>query len=208
MSAERTTRSLYRRLAAALVVVPMAAAATLTAPAESHERGAERFRAELEPLNAPDADGRATLLQVGDTLAVRLKADDLDGGIHVAHIHGFDEAVAECPTLAQDADGNGLVDLLEGLGKYGPVQVTLSNGLSDTGTRVKYRRTYLQQDDGSSIAALGDLSNYAIVVHGVDLDGDGLADNADADGDGADDANPQSDNEITMPALCGTIEEH
>lgn len=193
---------------AALAVVSLALGALATPAAESHSKHADRFRAELSPVNAPDAEGRVRLTLRHDELSVRLKARDLDGGIHVAHLHGIRQAQNECPTLAEDSDDNGLVDLVEGLAKYGPVQRTLSDGLNDTGERIKYRRSYDALDDGSSFSVLGDLSQYAVVVHGVDLDGDGLATNGDVDGDGAEDANPSSDNEISMPALCGTVEHH
>ena len=39
------------------------------------------------------------------------------------------------------------------------------------------------------------------MIHGVDLDGDGLASKPDVDGDGPD----PEDSEISMPALCGVI---
>jgi len=180
----------------------------LALPAAAHEKSEARFEADLQPVNQ-HAEGRARLTLEGGRLEVRLKAKDLDGGVHVAHVHGVRQAQNECPELAiHDTDGNGLVDIAEGLPAYGPVQLTLSNGLNDTGTRIEYRRNYNALDSGELIAALGDLSQYAIVVHGVDLDGDGMATNPDADGDGADDANPSSDNEISMPALCGTVEQH
>ena len=134
---------------------------------------------------------------------MHLRADGLDDGIHVAHIHGIRQALNECPTLAMDTDGNGLVDFAEGLPAYGPVQVTLSNGTNDRGTSLDYTRDFKHLDSGDGIASLGDLNQYAIVVHGVDLDGDGLATNPDVDGDGPGDPDDQ---EISMPALCGTIE--
>lgn len=193
---------------AGLALISLALAALASPAAESHSSTADRFRADLSPVNAPEAEGRARLTLDHDGLSVRLRARDLDGGIHVAHLHGIRQAENECPTLAEDSDGNGLVDLVEGLAAYGPVQRTLSDGLKDTGERVEYRRSFEALDDGSAFSVLGDLSQYAVVVHGVDLDGDGLATNGDVDGDGAADANPSSDNEISMPALCGTLEHH
>jgi hypothetical protein len=173
-------------------------------PALGHD-SRDRYRADLEPVNAVDADGRVKLELTGQTLRVRLDARGLDDGIHVAHIHGIRQAENECPDLAtSDVDGNGLVDIGEGLPAYGPVQRTLSNGLEDLGTRIRYWRTFEALDNGDAISVLGDLSQYAIVVHGVDVDGDGVANNPDALGDGVGNA----DNEISMPALCGTIEHH
>lgn len=184
-----------------LLVAPVLLAAATGLPAQATPRVGE-FTADLAPLNQ-DGEGVATLIQQGTTLTVHLQAAGLDGGVHVAHIHGRRQAQNECPTLALDSDGNGLVDLVEGLPAYGPVQVTLSRGTNDRGSSLDYSRTYLHLDSGDAIASLGDLDRYAIVVHGVDLNGDGVATNPDVEGDGAGD---HDDHEITMPALCGTIE--
>ena len=203
LSPEGTTMRAHR--SSILLSVGMLASLSLAAvPALGHD-SAERYRADLDPVNAAGAQGRVKLEQHGEAVQVRLQARGLDDGIHVAHIHGIRQAENECPDLASsDTDGNGLVDVGEGLPAYGPVQRTLSDGLQDVGARIKYRRTYQSLDNGDPFTALGDLSQYAIVVHGVDVDGDGFADNPDALGDGAGNA----DNEISMPALCGTIENH
>lgn len=198
-------RSLRLPLLITLITAPLAAAALAAVPTAQAHDAMDRFEVSLDPLNQP-GEGTVRLDTHEGELAVRLKAKDLDDGIHLAHLHGIRQAENECPTLAADGDGNGLVDLIEGLPAYGPVQRTLSDGLNDTGTRIEYRRVFATLDNGDPISALGDLSQYAVVVHGVDLDGDGLATNPDADGDGTADANPSSDNEISMPALCGTVE--
>jgi len=186
----------------ATVVAGAAATGLPSAQARSHP---DRFEAELSPVNH-EGMGEVRIRQHDDgEIMVRLKAEGLDDGIHLAHIHGIRQAENECPSMVADTDGNGFVDFLEGLPSYGPVQITMSNGTNDQGTKLKYRRTFTLLDDQSAITGLGDLSQYAIVIHGVDLDGDGLANNPDAQGDGA--PNPP-DNEISMPALCGTIEQH
>lgn len=193
-----------------LLATLLAAVAGAGSTAQAHDRHkhddghdrADRYEAELEPVNA-DGDGRVKLRHRDGKLVVKLRARGLDDGIHIAHIHGMRRAQSECPDSSFDTDDNGFVDLVEGLPAYGPVQVTLSNGLSDTGTRLKYKRSYTMRDNGGSLKSLGDLSRYAIVVHGVDLDHDHLATNPDAAGDGQ--PNP-ADNEISMPALCGVIE--
>lgn len=170
---------------------------------QDHDGHSSRFEATLEPLNV-DGEGRAKLRVREGQLVVKLRAEGLDDGIHVAHIHGIRQAENECPDLSYDTDHNGFVDLLEGLPAYGPVQITLSAGLTDRGTEISYERTYAVLDGGAALSALGDLDQYAIVVHGVDLNGDHLANNPNAGGDSATD---QDDNEISMPALCGVIEE-
>lgn len=200
------------------VILSLAVAATLTAavaglPTAQALRGATddnrqsealRFKADLAPLNV-DGRGRVKLEQQDGELAVKLRAKGLDDGIHLAHIHGIRQAENECPGMSFDVDDNGVVDIAEGLPAYGPVQITLSDGLNDRGTSLDYTRTFTVLDGGDALSALGDLSDYAIVIHGVDLDGDDLATNPNAGGDAAGDPD---DNEISMPALCGTIEGH
>lgn len=160
----------------------------------------EHYTADLAPVNHAGT-GQVHLAQLGTRLDVSVSATGIDDGVHLAHIHGIRQAEAECPTLARDADANGLVDIAEGLPDYGPVLRTLSNATNDRGTSLAYERTFKLLDNGDAIASLGDLDRYAIVVHGVDVDGDGRATNPDAEGDGAD----PDDNEVSMPALCGVI---
>jgi hypothetical protein len=191
----------YTRLPALIAATALVSAVTGLPAAAQANPGMGQFTANLAPLNQ-DGHGSVQLEQRGTLLTVALRASGLDDGIHVAHIHGIRQAQNECPTLASDADGNGLVDFAEGLPSYGPVQVTLSNGTADRGPALDYTRTYTHLDSGDGIASIGDLSQYAIVVHGVDLNGDGTATNPDVQGDGTD----ADDHEITMPAVCGTIE--
>ena len=183
------------------VLVSLAAAYTGSAAAAGPRTGG--FAADLAAVNA-GGSGHVQLEQTGTNLVVDLTAVGLDDGIHVAHIHGVKQAQAECPGLVADTDGNGLVDIGEGLPFYGPVVRTLSNGTNDRGTSLAYQRTFKQLDNGDGIASLGPLDDYAVVVHGVDIDGNGQATNPDALGDGAGNA----DNEISMPALCGAIVRH
>jgi hypothetical protein len=191
----------YSRLPALIAGSALVSAVAGLPTAAQASPGMGRFTANLAPLNQ-DGHGFVQLEQRGTMLAVALRASGLDDGIHVAHIHGIRQAENECPTLASDTDGNGLVDFAEGLPSYGPVQVTLSNGMADRGPSLDYTRTYTHLDGGDGIPSLGDLDQYAIVIHGVDLNGDGSATNPDVQGDGPD----SDDHEITMPAICGTIE--
>lgn len=155
------------------------------------------YVAELAPVNEADADGHVDLLRHGTTLDVHLQASGLDEGTHVAHIHGIRRGMAECPDLAEaDDDANGLVDFAEGLPDYGPVLRTLSRA-GDAGTTLDYARTFTTMDNGDDAAKLGRLDRYVVVVHGVDLTGDGLVSQGNPD---------PARNEISMPALCGLIE--
>ncbi|MBO9522238.1 MAG: hypothetical protein J7518_11930 [Nocardioidaceae bacterium] len=179
------------------LAVPLLAAA----PAAAVMGGTRSYSADLHAINH-GGSGSVQLMQHGTTLEVDLRASGLDDGIHIAHIHGIRQAESECPGMNRDADHNGLIDILEGLPDYGPVLRTLSNGLNDRGTSLAYTRTFKLIDNGDAIASLGRLDQYAIVVHGVDLNGDGQANNPDVQGDGPGDPD---DNEISMPSLCGVI---
>ena len=63
-----------------------------------------------------------------DTLTVAIAARGLEANqTHIQHIHGFPDGTdATTPTLAQDADGDGYVELAEGVPAYGPVLLNLS----------------------------------------------------------------------------------
>jgi Cu/Zn superoxide dismutase len=187
-------------LLASAIALPLAAAA-VAAPASAGSPRVGQFSADLTRVNS-DGTGHVDLTERGTQLQVHLTVNGVDGGIHLAHIHGIKQAMNECPSLAADVDGNGLIDFAEGLPSYGPVQVTLSNGTNDRGTTLDWTRQFTHLDTGDGIASLGSLDQYAIVVHGVDLDGDGLATNPDADHNGATDP---AGNEVSMPALCGVI---
>jgi hypothetical protein len=125
--------------------------------------------------------GAAIFTVSGDSFTARVEASGLDDAIHPQHIHGFipvQEGV--CPTAADDANGDGFVDVLEGAPDYGPIQVPLDGDLADTSmdpatfpTGSSYQ--YMESDSVSAIkAALGvsDLALEAkhVVVHGVSGD--------------------------------------
>jgi hypothetical protein len=182
------------------VVIALAFSVLVVAPASALVGRNGDYSAHLNPINH-GGSGTVHLVQHGTQLEVDLHASGLDDGIHVAHIHGIRQAESECPGLNRDVDHNGLIDIAEGLPDYGPVLRTLSNGTNDRGTAISYVRTFKLIDSGDAIASLGRLDQYAIVVHGIDINGDGLANNPDVQGDGLD----PDDNEITMPSLCGVI---
>lgn len=189
-----------RVFAAVALSVPLVVAAGATSSIGATPRVGE-FTADLMPLNK-DTTGTVDLTQRGTMLDVHVMVEGLDGGLHLAHIHGVKQAENECPGM--DADTNpadGRVDFVEGLPFYGPVQVTL-NTSEDVGTELDYMRSFRHLDSGDGIASLGPLDQYAIVIHGVDFDGSGMVDNPDVDGNGAGDP---PGNEISMPALCGVI---
>jgi hypothetical protein len=100
------------------------------------------YAADFTALNNSGVDGHAVLLldEKAQTLKVFITAEGMEPGqVHAQHIHGFpDDHEAMPPTIAQDTDGDGFVELLEGLVKYGPIQLNVTtspeNSAHDHGT--------------------------------------------------------------------------
>lgn len=84
-----------------------------------------------------------TLDTAAGTLRVRVNATGLEGGIpHLAHIHGnlnnntqpgSGPRDSQVPTLAQDTDGDGFIEVAEGAATYGPILLDLGV-IGDTST--------------------------------------------------------------------------
>lgn len=155
------------------------------------------FVAKLSPLSGSGVSGVASLaLNTTDQLlSVHIRASGLEPGmLHVQHIHGaFDGAGnpidSTSPTLAQDLDGDGFIELLEGLTTYGPIIVPLSSppggALADfpiaaDGT-IDFSQTYDLTDPATFAANpttmvkftaddLMSLSFREIVLHGMSVD--------------------------------------
>ena len=156
------------------------------------------FRANLRPVpHNPAADagsnasGTAVVVQRDQSLRVSLAASGLSAGLpHAMHIHGDLEAMNECPSLAADGSGDGLIDTVEGLPDYGPIQVSFTTSGGTSGAipgpdaldlsrfPVAGRSgvaTYSRTIDVAPEVAES-LGSLHIVVHGHDLNGNGTYD--------------------------------
>lgn len=78
------------------------------------------WQADLTPLNAAiagsEAAGTAMLAVSGDTLTIRIDATGTPPDImHLQHFHGFADGgdASACPTADSDANGDGIIDLIE-----------------------------------------------------------------------------------------------
>jgi Ca2+-binding RTX toxin-like protein len=80
-------------------------------------------------LNGSGVTGSALLAVDDDKLTVLIAASGLEAGQpHPQHIHGFLTGQdAQTPTIADDADGDGYVELAEGVPDYGPVLLSLTS---------------------------------------------------------------------------------
>ena len=153
-------------------------------------RAGEIFRADLQALNHSGVSGHAELARQGDRMTVRVEAEGLEAGqTHIQHIHGRigeDGAAREAnvPGEAFDTDGDGFVELAEGVPGYGPVLFNLASpqgaGASGfptaPGGKVDFEETYdLSRAEGfgegfdASDLAPFDLREY--VIHGLSVDG-------------------------------------
>jgi hypothetical protein len=170
------------------------------------------YATEFTALNNSGVDGHALLFldEGNQTLTVKIWAEGLEPNqVHAQHIHGFpDDKDANTPTIAQDADRDGFVELAEGLVKYGPIQLNLTlnpedsahdhgtTGHDHTGDAVfptadedgvlRYSETFhFDRDDPNARAIFDDivpLQRKEIVLHGLTLrEGQG-GDGGEADG--------------------------
>lgn len=188
----------------------------LAAPVNAAHEGSV-YTAELNELNDSGASGSAmlTVSDDGETMAIDLSATgfDLDGP-HAMHLHGIvdgDSVVAStCPTMADDADGDGVLTVLEGADKYGGVLVSLTTS-GDTsagsalaierfpaGTAVDYTRAGIPIDD----VLKPNVGKLHFVVHGIDENDNGTLDLDQEERSSLTDDLPR---EGTAPALCGTM---
>jgi hypothetical protein len=100
------------------IVVVAGAALLLPATAEPGTRAADRFEADLMPLNASvggGASGTVKLAVNDDSLTIEADVKGLSPGMHMIHIHGFTtgDKAAACAGPAQDTNHDGIIDLAE-----------------------------------------------------------------------------------------------
>lgn len=208
-------RPLVALLAAGALTIPLA---TSTAGADT---SGQRYGATLTPVphdptadNGSNATGMARLVLDGRRLTARIDARNLTPGNHVMHIHGHEQAEAECPTRdsRDDRVADGLIDTVEGLDDYGPILTTFTTAGGTTPAdalaldrapfagpdgRFTYERTFTLPADVAS-----NLDDHHIVLHGHDLNGDGTYPNGPDGSLGA--GIPL---EAELPVACGEIQE-
>ncbi len=185
MKTVRTLASPFRvalapGMAAALVGATLLASAPVQAAPILYE-------ATLASLSNSGVSGLASLSLDGNLLTVSIMASGLTPNQpHAQHIHGrFDQAGnpinSVTPTLAQDTDGDGFIELAEGLPSYGPIILVLDqppgSGQFPTapGGTVNFLQTYNLANSPSFAGGFGmsdllPLDLREIVLHGRLLD--------------------------------------
>lgn len=175
--------------------------------------------------NAPgDVEGTVRLKGLPNgKVIVTIDASGLAPNLpHAQHIHvpggedGGEFVRGACPTVADDGNGDGLVDTLEGVPAYGGVKQSLTTSgdtgpgsalavdrfpVADADGNLTYERTFTPTDDRVH-EQLGDVE---VVVHGIDLDGSGAY-----DGDAESSLTAGNPDlfvplEATIPVLCGGV---
>ena len=100
----------------------------------------EVLKTMLKPLNARQTltgrqSGNAVVRIKGDRITVQIRASGLDPSImHMAHIHKGDR----CPSQTRDdANRDGVLDVIEGVPAYGPVLVNFGADISSLAASAK-----------------------------------------------------------------------
>lgn len=183
-----------------MAIAPVAMAQT-TAPERTNT-----YSGTLSALNGSGVTGTFTIEQKGQgQIRLSIQATGLEPTTqpHLGHIHGPEGgAKAMCPTLAQDADGDGFVELGEGLTTYGPIILDLGDVDPDHDGTVNYTMTFnLNQSkafgEGKTKADLLPLENREIVLHGLTLDAGEGSNGGEADG--------TAGYKVVLPVACGAI---
>ena len=196
-----------------LLAVAVSLSLASVAFAQGSAGGQSSFMADLNPLNRSGADGNAIIHTEGGKLDAKILSTGMAPNLpHAQHIHGMVQAVSECPTLAADTNGDGRVNTVEGLPSYGPIAVSLTTSgdtspnsalavsrfpVADSGGFMDYERTFSVPNK-----VAGNLGKFAIVQHGVDLNGNGVYDFE----AGPSELDPSLPQEATIPANCGVID--
>ena len=196
-----------------LLAVAVSLSLASVAFAQGSAGGQSSFMADLNPLNRSGADGNAIIHKEGGKLDAKIYSTGMAPNLpHAQHIHGMAQAVSECPTLAADTNGDRLVNTVEGLPSYGPIAVSLTTSgdtspnsalavsrfpVANSGGFMAYERTFSVPNK-----VAGNLGKFAIVQHGVDLNGNGVYDFE----AGPSELDPSLPQEATIPANCGVID--
>lgn len=180
------------------------------------------FRADLDPLNSSGVNG-TVLFDLSDdreTLTVTFDATGFaPNQPHVGHIHGafvdgnvpLEAADSTVPTLAQDTDNDGFIELAEGQTTYGPIILPLETVNTSDGSAF-YVETYDLSDDSifaSNVLtpeegdlfdkeALFPLTFREVVYHGAFVE-DGIGEGTSGEVDGTNGYLP------VLPVTAGAI---
>jgi hypothetical protein len=227
----RSTTTFLGASAFAMVAAASLGTNASASPAPAGEGAARTvtLSAQLDELNSSGASGTATAMVRNQRIRhIEVHAQGLTPDApHAQHIHYGQEALNECPTLAQDDNGDGRVNTVEGLPAYGPVVVSLNTTgdttpasfldvtrfpVSDNGS-YDYSRDNIEftsvvgtgySGGGGTAKQIADSvreGEGVLVIHGVDYNNNGTYDF----GAGASELDASLPAEATDPAACGVL---
>lgn len=169
---------------------------------------------QLNPLNNSGVVGRAGVRSRGRHIHVQVRARRLAPDLpHAQHIHFGARARHECPTVADDRNGDFRLNTTDGAPAYGPIRVSLTtrgdtskrSGLAVNRFPTASEGTvdYFRETRTSRKVARGIRRGEAVVViHGVDYNDNGRYDFRSAGRSELDRSLPA---EATDPATCGVL---
>jgi hypothetical protein len=205
-----TTRT---RLAAPLGALGVAGLATLAFAMPAHAATGTTYQASLDALNHASGSGSISITLNGDQATVSENYTGLATTFngqpypHVQHIHI--DGQGQCPTMAADKNGDGIVDTVEGQPAYGMIGTTLSTSgdtsakagttltVAPSGGSADYHRTFTM--NAATVAAIK-AGKAVVVVHG--LDPSTLSKTAQGEKSHLVPSLPLA---ATSPALCGVL---
>ncbi|WP_104182064.1 hypothetical protein [Arthrobacter sp. B0490] len=197
----------------AVPALAISAVALAGSPAMAAHDGT--YSSTLGQLNGTTGTGTITLDVAGDQATVNLQVSGLAQTFmdapypHVQHIHGGAQGV--CPTPANDANGDGIVNVAEGAPGYGDILTTLTTSgattpaeglnlaLGGQGGTYSINRTITLDDATQKSLAAG---TAVVVVHGLDPATAGVPAEVFSS---PSELNPDLPLGATSPALCGTL---
>jgi len=171
------------------------------------------YEANLQSINNSGASGTLMLTLDGNQATITEHATGLAETFsgnpypHVQHIHIG--AMGTCPTMAADANADGVISTTEGAASYGAIGATLSTSgpttpaagtvlnIAPSGSTIDYSRTFTL--DAPTLASI-QANTGVIVVHG--LDPATLSAKAQAE---KSDLVPALPLAATSPSLCGAL---
>lgn len=171
-------------------------------------------KGQLNPLNNSGVTGNAKVHVQGKRIHVEVNARGLAKKLpHAQHIHFGAQARHECPSVADDTNGDIRLTTVEGAPAYGPVRVSLTTRGDTSAASVlavdrfpTANRGKVDYDRGtrtSKAVARGIRNgNAVIVVHGVDYNDNGTYD---FEGAGTSELSPDLPAEATDPASCAVL---